>query len=95
MTTETPKVGKDRHSKGTQTMESRVIGVEVFCGTIETTFLYFTDNMVSGGANIMIEVQRQALIDLAIMLKKQNQKMPKEFIFQFDNCGENKVNFDN
>jgi hypothetical protein len=51
--------------------------------------------MVSGGANIMIEVQRQALIDLAIMLKKQNQKMPKEFIFQFDNCGENKVNFDN
>lgn len=91
MTTETPVVGKDRHSKGIETMESRVIGVEVFCGSIETIFIYFTDNLVSSGANIMVEVQRQALKDLAILLKAQNQEMPKEFIFQFDNCGENKV----
>ena len=87
----TPKFGKTRHSTAKAQIESRVIGVEAYCGPVEAVFLYVTDNMVSGGANIMIEVQRQALIDLAAELKKYGKRMPKEFIFQFDNCGENKV----
>jgi hypothetical protein len=88
----TPKVGKNHHSSPKSTyMVSRVIGVEVYCGPINTVFLYTTDNMVTGGSNIMIEIQRQALIDLSKLLKKEGMNMPKEMIFQFDNCGENKV----
>jgi hypothetical protein len=41
---------------------SRVIGVEVLCGPIDGVFLYTTDNMISSGGNIMIEVQRQGII---------------------------------
>ena len=93
MTCNTPKVGKKRHSTAKSQIESRVIGVEVYCGPVQTVFLYYTDNMVSGGANVMIEIQRQALIDLAAELKKYNKVMPREFIFQFDNCGENKVQY--
>lgn len=55
----TPKTGKMRHSQPDSTVESRVIGVEVVCGPIDGVFLYTTDNMISGGGNIMIEVQRQ------------------------------------
>jgi hypothetical protein len=58
-TCNTPKVGKNRQSKGIVQMENRVIGVEVYCGNINTVFVYYTDDMVSGGANIMIEIQRQ------------------------------------
>jgi hypothetical protein len=92
MSGNTPKVGKDHHSSPKQNyMQSRVIGVEAYCGPIRTVFLYITDNMVSGGSNIMIEIQRQALIDLSKLLRAQGLNMPKEMLFQFDNCGENKV----
>jgi hypothetical protein len=92
MSGNTPKVGKDHHSAPKASyMQSRVIGVEAYCGPISTVFLYITDNMVAGGSNIMIEIQRQALIDLSKLLKAQGLNMPKEMLFQFDNCGENKV----
>ena len=92
MSGNTPKVGKNHHSSPkTNYMVSRVIGVEVYCGPINTVFLYTTDNMISGGSNIMIEIQRQALIDLSNMLKAEGMNMPKDIVFQFDNCGENKV----
>jgi hypothetical protein len=93
MSCNTPKFGRHHHSSGSQSnvIESRVIGVEVYCGPINTVYLYYTDNLVSGGANIMIEVQRQALLDLSKQLSLIGCKMPSEFIFQFDNCGENKV----
>lgn len=58
-TTNTPKF--KANSKNTTVIETRVIGVEVICGTIETTFLYLLDATVNGGANIMIEVQRQGV----------------------------------
>jgi hypothetical protein len=96
MSGNTPKTGKDHHSSPKSTyMESRVIGVEVYCGPISTVFLYTTDNMVSGGANIMIEIQRQALMDLSKLLRAEGLNMPKEMLFQFDNCGENKVIYKN
>jgi hypothetical protein len=48
--------------------------------------------MVASGANIMVEVQRQAMIDLArILMEEHEMSMPKAMAFQFDNCGENKV----
>jgi hypothetical protein len=33
----------------------------VVCGPIDETFLYYTDNMVKSGANVMIEVQRRGM----------------------------------
>jgi len=38
--------------------ETRVIGVEVICGPVNTHFIYSTDELHSHGANIMIEIQR-------------------------------------
>jgi hypothetical protein len=58
----TPKYGKLRHSKGVQYMTNRVIGVEVVCGPVNSVFLYHTDQLVGGGANILIEVTRQGII---------------------------------
>ena len=49
-------------SQPDSTVMSRVIGVEVLCGPIDGVFLYTTDNMISSGGNIMIEVQRQGII---------------------------------
>ena len=95
----TPKKGS-RNSKGDNThITSRIIGVEVHCGPIHGTFLYYTDNLVSGGANIIIEVTRQAILDLQDLLKEKKDHceraldVPDYLILQFDNCGENKNKF--
>ena len=56
---DTPRMG-DRPSKGdNKVITSRIIGVEVHCGPIHGTLLYYTDNLTAGGANTMIEVVRQ------------------------------------
>jgi hypothetical protein len=92
----TPKKGS-RHSKGdTNHITSRVIGVEVHCGPIHGTMLYYTDNLTSGGANIIIEVMRQSILDLQILLQKKKDfcdnplDVPDHLFLQFDNCSENK-----
>ena len=46
--------------------------------------------MISGGANVMIEVSRQALAELTKSLAKQGFVIPDYVMFQLDNCGENK-----
>jgi len=48
------------------------------------------DQMVMGGANLAIEIQRLAIEKLSVELEKQNLLMPRIMNFQFDNCGENK-----
>ena len=69
------------YCKGDITIESRLIGVEVTCGyEIQTVFVYRTDAMVSGGANTMIEVVRQALIDLTELRTPHKKKSPKDFV---------------
>jgi hypothetical protein len=93
-TTRTPKEGQGkvpRQAHGTNAFDLRIIGVEVVCGPIAGTFIYTTDNMVPTGANIMIEVMRQAQADLVRLLDRINKKLPRSAIFQFDNGGENKV----
>ena len=56
---DTPRLG-DQHAKSdTHHITSRVVGVEVHCGPIHGTFLYYTDNMIHSGANTIIEVTRQ------------------------------------
>lgn len=48
------------HNSKDNCIESRIIGVEVVCGVIDTHFIYFTDNLVGHGGNVMIEVFRQS-----------------------------------
>ena len=49
-----------RGSKGNNYyITSRIIGVEVHCGPIHGTIIYYTDDMSSGGSNTIIEVIRQ------------------------------------
>lgn len=92
----TPKRGL-RSSKGDKThITSRIIGVEVHCGPIHGTLLYYSDNLTSSGGNIIIEVTRQAILDLQVLLKKfkdnggRQLDVPDHLILQFDNCAENK-----
>jgi hypothetical protein len=58
---QTPKIGSVRTTKVDHVIANRIIGVEVYCGPINTVFLYNTDQMVGKGANIMIEIMRQGL----------------------------------
>jgi len=87
-TCQTPKFKQP--SKGDKSIESRIIGVEVYCGPIKTVFVYRTDSLVSSGSNIMAEVLRQSMIDLCKLLKDRQLSIPPNLWLQFDNCGENK-----
>ena len=52
------------------------------------------DDFVENGANMMIEVMRQAFLDLGTLLANYEggtYKMPKKAFLQYDNCGVNKV----
>jgi hypothetical protein len=77
-------------SKGDKTIETRIVGIEVVCGPIKTVLVYRTDELVSGGANITIEMTRQAMIDVSILLRKRGLLVPRILDLQFDNCGDNK-----
>jgi hypothetical protein len=46
--------------------------------------------MVGGGANITIELLRQAMIDVSILLRKRGLLFPRTLWLQYDNCGDNK-----
>jgi len=62
---------KTKTDDGAKKVANRTIAAEVYCGPIKAIFLYHTDEFSMGhGANIMIEVQRQALADLAILLNE-------------------------
>lgn len=58
---------------------SRIIGVEVHCGPVHGTILYYVDNLVSGGANLIIEVTKQGMsyysnymVMIVILIKYHN-----------------------
>jgi hypothetical protein len=70
---------------------ARVIGVEVVCGDISGKYIYYTDNLVGGGTNVMIEVLRLAIRDLEKLLADKGFRLPSTLMFQFDNCRENKA----
>ena len=61
MSGNTPRhVVKGRASKAlTHHITSRIIGVEVHCGPVHGTLLYYTDDLTKGGSNKIIEVTRQ------------------------------------
>jgi hypothetical protein len=61
-TCNTPKFGAGRVSNAKSHVTSRVIGVEMYCGPITEVLLYYTDDLVQSGANIILEVQRQGAL---------------------------------
>jgi hypothetical protein len=88
--TKTPIVGQRKSKGDTKRLSSRVIAAVVTCGNIDTRFIYTLNDLISGGANIMIEIVRQAIYDLGKILANQHLKVPGIMFLQFDNCGENK-----
>jgi hypothetical protein len=48
-----------KSKKSTHHISSRVIGVEVHCGPVHGTLLYYTDDLSKGGSSTIIEVTRQ------------------------------------
>jgi hypothetical protein len=82
--------GKRAGMDNSKVVENRTIGVDVVCGDIEGKLIYHFDNFHGHGANIMIEVVRQAQKDLSYLLQTRGQMMPRILRLQFDNCGENK-----
>jgi hypothetical protein len=94
-TTQTPRFGGDWQSKQQGSgqgahFETRFFGCEVICGGIEGYFIYYTDHFVEKGANVMVEVQRQALADMQALLLDSGYQMPKELFLHYDNGRENK-----
>ena len=89
---DSPKEGVNRKSKQTKYIKNRLFAVEVICGPINMMLYVSTDQTIPGGANVAIEIQRLALEYLAKELQRLGLTMPRRLHFQFDNCGENKVN---
>jgi hypothetical protein len=81
---------KSHTEKEEPKVENRVIAGIVICGHIDSVFVYTVDQLTSGGANLMIEVIRQALSDLGKLLIRKGKKLSRILYLQFDNCGENK-----
>ena len=96
--TEVPQRGKSKGGTKGNVREigkitNRCIGVEVICGSLETTFLYFLDDFTRGGANMMVEVMRRTISDLRDLLATKGMSLPRTAYLSFDNCGENKNRF--
>jgi len=73
-------------------MTNRCIGIHVVCGPqIDRHFTVNTDNLVSHGANVLIETTKVAIEKLAVWLAEFGQVLPKVGYHQLDNSGENKV----
>lgn len=82
---------QSNQAKAEAVLENRPIGVHVICGGIDTLFMFYTDQFVNKGANIMLEVMRQSMFELSRLLAEKGQRLPREHFWQFDNSGENKV----
>ena len=87
----TPKVGRDRHSKPSKQIKNRLFTVQVICGDLNYYMNLSVDQLMPGGANLAIEIQRIAMERLSKDLSNLGLEMPPIVHWQFDNCGENKV----
>lgn len=87
----TPKIGSTRHSKPGKQIKNRLFTVQVICGAACQFYMNISvDQLIAGGANLSIEIQRIAMEVLGKELAKLGQVLPRIINFQFDNCGENK-----
>lgn len=92
--TTTPRFSSDSSgapTPGDNHFQARVFGVEVICGAIDGYFLYTTDHFMGKGANLMIEIQRQAFADLEALLQARGQTIRGgNVLLHYDNSTENK-----
>ena len=74
-------------------MENRLIGARIVCGPIDCYIGICTNDLLPGGANVLIEATRIAIETLANKLAQCNPplQLPKRGGMNFDNSGENKV----
>ena len=88
----TPRVGIwGNQSKPGKQIKNRIFTAQIICGDLNYHINVSVDQMIHGGANLAIEIQRIAIEDLSQRLSNRGQRIPDELHFQFDNCGENKV----
>lgn len=75
-------------------MENRNMGARIVCGPIDEYISICTGDLIPGGANVLIECVRIATEILAAKLAQLPEPLPlpKNAGYNFDNCGENKVN---
>jgi hypothetical protein len=91
ITGNTPKYMKVTKTQQNNVIENRNLGVHMVCGPINDYVSISTDNLIPGGANVLIEVTRMAIEILAEKLAAVGYVLPKVLGVQYDNCGENKV----
>lgn len=84
------KIG-GRTIKTDHVIENRNIGVRVVCGPIDEYISVSTNNLIPGGANVLVEVTRYTISYIGRRLAEYGMLMPKNIGLQFDNSGENKV----
>lgn len=78
---------------GHPVIENRNIGARLVCGPIDRWISISTNNLVPGGANILIEASKLAVETLAEFLADLNMAMPRDLKVQYDNSTENKVKY--
>jgi hypothetical protein len=64
----TSKYRQRLSKKETAFFENRVFGVEIHCGPISGEILIHTNDLVRGGANFVIEVQRRGTIIIILSI---------------------------
>ena len=93
ITCNTPRWMKGRNFAVSHVFENRNIGARLICGPIDRYISINTDDLIPGGANVLVEVSRLCIEVLAELLKEQNLELPRKLFFQYDNSGEQKVLF--
>lgn len=86
----TPNFSRDGASNH-PVIENRNLGCRVVCGPIDKWISISTNNLIPGGANVLIEASRIAIELLAEILADIDLILPKKLFVQYDNSGENKV----
>ena len=81
----------DRQVKQSTIIENRNFGVRFVCGPIDEYISVCTNNLIPGGANVMVEILRYCLQYFGRRLGEIGMILPSKLGIQFDNSGENKV----
>jgi hypothetical protein len=92
--TTTPRFASDSTGAPVQgdNFQARTFGVEVVCGkSVDGYFIYTTDNYMGKGADLMVEIQRQAFADLEELLQSRGKTIKGGVVhLHYDNSTENK-----
>jgi hypothetical protein len=62
-----PFNGLSNKKSDTDVITSRLFGAEVHCGPVHGTFFYYTDDMMSGGGNLVAQIMREGIHALHVI----------------------------